>query len=95
MKEHNEKGHINIFKRDHESVITGFGKHDRVVAFLPDHEGLYVRVDHLWNLGCPTNEEILKAAKADQGIRGKWEIVKADKWDDDSSTDYYFKRPQK
>lgn len=93
MKMHNEKGHLNIFKRDHESVITGLGKHDRVVAFLPNHEGLYVRVDHLWKLGCPTPKEILKAAKADQGIGGKWVLDKCEHWEDGSSTDYYFKRP--
>ena len=93
MKAHNEKGHLNIFKRDHESVITGKGKHDRVVAFLPNHEGLYVRVDHLWKLGCPTPKEILKAAKADQGIGGKWVFDKCEHWEDGSSTDYYFKRP--
>lgn len=93
MKQHNEKGHINIFKRDHESVITAFGKHDRVVAFLPDHDGLYVRVDHLWNLGEPSPQQILKAAKGDQGICGKWIFDRSEKWDNGSSTDYYFKRP--
>ncbi|MNC58125.1 hypothetical protein D3C75_1078340 [compost metagenome] len=93
MKEHNEKGHLNIFKRDHDSVITGFGKHDRVVAFLPNPEGLYIRVDHLWKLGNPSHEEILKAAKKDQGIGGKWVLDKCEPWDDGSSTDYYFKRP--
>lgn len=93
MKQHNEKGHINIFTRDHDSVITGFGTHDRVVAFLPDSEGLYIRVDHLWNMGCPTSEEILKVAKKDQGISGKWNFDKCEQWDDGSSTDYYFKRP--
>lgn len=92
MKEHNEKGHLNIFKRDHERDVTGFGKHDRVVAFLPNPEGLYIRVDHLWKLGCPTHADILKAAKSDQAIRGKWVFDKSEEWEDGSSTDYYFKR---
>jgi hypothetical protein len=58
---HNQPGHLNIYKLDHDDVVTGYGKHDRVVACLPQyHEDIrevavYVRVDHKWNLGMPTD----------------------------------------
>lgn len=38
-------GHINSRVRDEDSHITGHGKHARVVAFCPDRDGLYCRVD--------------------------------------------------
>jgi hypothetical protein len=72
MKEHGEKGHLNIYKRDQDSVVTGYGKHHRVVAFLPDAEGLSVRVDHKHGDREPTIAEILKVARLDQGIKGRW-----------------------
>lgn len=91
-EEHHEPGHLNIYTRDHDSVVTNYGKHDRVVAFLPDADGLYIRVDHRWNLGEPTVAQILEVARKDQGIKGRWSLRLADKWDDGSSTDYHFDR---
>lgn len=96
MKEiHGEKGHFNIHVRDHDSAVTGFGKHDRVVCFHPQFEPyfncviMYCRVDHKWNLGIPTIEHILKVSRKDQDIKGKFELVGSDS--DEKSTDYYFK----
>ncbi len=87
---HFEEGHLNTHRRDHDSVITGYGKHDRVIAFQPDCEGLYVRVDHKWNLGEPSHQQILDVARKDQDIKGKWIFNRAEKWDCGKSTDYYF-----
>ena len=89
---HGEKGHINIYTRDHDAAITNYGQHDRVVAFLPQGDELYIRVDHLWKLGEPTDEQILTAARKDQDIKGRWVLDRADHWDDGSSTDYHFRR---
>lgn len=89
---HGEKGHINIYTRDHDAVITNYGQHDRVVAFLLQGDALYIRVDHLWNLGEPTEAQILTAARKDQDIKGRWVLDRADRWDDGSSTDYHFRR---
>ncbi len=85
-------GHLNLLKLDQDSVITNYGKHDRVVAFQPDSEGLYCRVDHLCNLGEPSHEEILQVARKNQGIKGKWKFLKSEKWQDEKSTDFYFVR---
>ena len=88
---HGKYGHLNLLILDHDDVVTGFGAHDRVVVFCPDAEGLYCRVDHLWGLGMPTPDQVLKVAKAwPNNLKGKWEldaIVKGEK-----STDFYFKR---
>lgn len=87
---HGEPGHFNYCVRDHDSCVTGFGVHDRVAAFLPDHEGLYLRVDHKWKLGEPTIEQILRVARVDQEVRGRWYFDRKETADDGSSTDYYF-----
>lgn len=89
---HGEKGHVNVFIRDHDSVITAYGQHDRVVAFLPDAEGLYARVDHEWNLGRPTADQVLTVARKDQGVKGRWTLDRRTPWADGSSTDYHFTR---
>lgn len=90
MQAHNEAGHINAFIKDHDSAHTGYGQHDRVVAFQPSSEGLYVRVDHKWKLGMPTIEQVLIAAMKTQGIKGKWKFSHSEMWDDETSTDMYF-----
>jgi hypothetical protein len=60
---------------DVDSVITGYGKHDRVVCFLPDDSGLEMRVDCIHGLGLPTSEQLLTVAKLDQNVKGKWRLV--------------------
>jgi hypothetical protein len=89
---HGEKGHLNTYTRDHDSVITAYGQHDRVVAFLPNAPGLYARVDHKWNLGEPTPAQILIAIRKDQGVKGRWTLESRTPWADGSSTDYNFVR---
>jgi hypothetical protein len=89
---HGEKGHLNICVKDQDSVVTGFGKHARVVAFHPDHEGLYIRVDRKWGLRDPSLSEILSVARKDQGIKGRWVLHRKEEWADGSSVDYWFCR---
>lgn len=91
-QEHNEPGHLNTLVRDHDSVVTGFGQHDRVVAFLPQGASLYIRVDHKWQLGEPTVSQVLEAARKNQGISGRWSLVSTEGWVDGSSTDYLFEK---
>lgn len=87
-------GHYNVLVRDHDSIITHFGKHDRVVAFLPDSEGLYCRVDHVWGLGMPTAAQVLDVARKNQGVRGRWSLVRTEDWtyNGKEATDFHFKR---
>lgn len=68
------EGHFNTLVRDQDSLVTGFGKHARVMATLPDTGGLYCRVDRKWDLREPTTEEILAVAKEGQGVRGNWKL---------------------
>lgn len=91
-KEHGERGHLNIYKRDHDSVITGYGVHDRVVAFLPGPVDCFVRVDTLWNLGMPTDKQIIKVMREDQGIKGKWEVISREPYPDEKSFEVILKR---
>ena len=94
---HGNAGHINTIVRDQDSVITGYGKHARVIAFLPNHEGLYCRVDMVWGLRQPTPAEVLTVARKDQGIKGKWELDRIETYEGNSvihgktiKHDYYF-----
>jgi hypothetical protein len=73
-EEHNIPGHINIYKKDHGSHITGFGKHERVVAFIPDPTCLYCRIDLCWGLPIPSQQQVLKVAKHYGDARGKWAL---------------------
>ncbi len=91
-KWHGKFGHLNAYRLDHEDPCTGFGRHDRVVAFVPDAEGLYCRVDHVWSLGMPTERQILAVAKHDNGTRGKWRLDRIEPWDNGKSTDCHFVR---
>lgn len=90
--EHGERGHLNVLTRDHDSVVTSYGKHDRVVAFLPGPVELYIRVDHKWKLGAPSLAQVLTVARNDQGISGRWELDRTEPWPDGGSTDYFFVR---
>lgn len=98
---HNRPGHLNVCVLDQDDVVTGFGKHARVVASHPDHEGLYVRIDRpakvrasgdfqYPNLPDPTDREILTVARKDQGLRGRWKIRSREEWNDGNSIDCYF-----
>ena len=88
----NPEGHLNIRLRDHDSYVTGFGKHDRVVAFCPKGDTCYARVDHKWKLGMPTLAQILKVARTLDRLPGRWIIDRIEPWPDGRSTDVYLKR---
>ncbi len=85
-------GHFNVLVNDHDSIVTHFGKHDRVLACLPNHEGLYCRVDHVWNLGAPTAADVLDVARKHQGVRGRWKLARTQEWEHGGTlhTDFYF-----
>lgn len=100
---HGRPGHLNVFILDQDDVVTGFGKHARVVAFHPDHEGLYVRVDRpskarrsgdlaYPDLPDPTADQILAVARKDQGLRGRWKLRSMEEWGGGDSVDVYFDR---
>lgn len=96
---HNKTGHINIYKLDHESVITSHGKHDRVIAFLPMFEQehgktcLYCRVDTHHKLGIPSEQQILTVARKDQGVKGRYKLIeKSEIYGQNSSIDFIFEK---
>lgn len=74
---HGEAGHLNTYTRDQDSVVTAYGKHYRVVAFLPDASGLSCRVDHVHGARMPSTDEVLTVARKDQGVRGRWKLREA------------------
>lgn len=71
-------GHLNVYIRDHDRCVTGYGAHDRVVAFLPSGNKLECRIDHKWHLGMPTAEQVLIVARKDQGIGGRWALASSE-----------------
>lgn len=96
--EHFQKGHLNIYQLDHDSVVTGRGIHDRVVAFMPEFETefdkvcLYCRVDMVWGLGLPTEDQILSVARK-QGVKGRYRLIeKSTVYGIFNSIDYIFER---
>lgn len=90
MTPHGEDGHLNVFKRDQATAVTGYGRHFRVVAFLPDVEGLYCRVDHKNGPRMPTPDEVLLVARKDQGIKGRWRFDRSVEHADGKSTDFWY-----
>ncbi len=89
---HGLLGHANVLTPDHKRKITGYGAHDRVIAFHPDSSGLYCRVDHVWGLRPPTEPEILAVARSNDGcnLRGKWKLQSMDTFEDGSATEFVF-----
>jgi hypothetical protein len=82
-QEHFEKGNLNICTKDQDSFVTGYGKHARVVAFIPDSEGLYCRVDYVCGLPAPSDKEILKVAKYYGEVRGGWKLKSWNEYEND------------
>lgn len=91
-KSHGLAGHLNIYVRDQDRAVTGHGAHFRVVAFLPDAQGLYCRVDHKNGPRMPTPREVLRAARRDQGVKGRWLLHTAAEHPDGKATDFHFAR---
>ena len=55
---HGEEGHLNIRVRDQDSVVTGFGKHNRIVVFGElDGSMVEAREDFKWGLPTATDEQ--------------------------------------
>ncbi len=88
---HGKYGHFNVVTLDHDSIVTDYGKHDRTLVTFPDHEGVYIRVDHLWELGMPTEKQLLKLARKEVNLRGKWKLdpARTVTWNDGKCTDCY------
>lgn len=85
--------HANVNVKDHDSHITGFGQHDRVIAFMPEGGKLYCRVDHGWGLGAPTARQVLAVAQRTNGQRYRgWTAVSVENWDNGNCTDWYFSK---
>lgn len=95
---HGEKGHFNVMTRDHDSEVTGFGKHDRVMSTIPQFDNdfkdvvFYARVDCKWGLGEPTPEEVLNVARTRDELSGEWKLIKRDPWECGNHIDFYFAR---
>lgn len=90
---HGQAGHLNYATLDQDSHVTGHGKHERVVATIPDHNGLYCRVDLKWGLPIPTDKQILKVARYYGDAKGRWERVSAVRYESKGghdSIDYQF-----
>ena len=80
---HGKFGHSNVGILDHDSYVTGKGKHDRCHASIDVETGnLELTVDDRWKLGEPSKTQMLKIARAD-GWNGRWKF--------DSSDSYEFK----
>ena len=84
---HGYFGHLNVLKLDHDDICTHYGKHDRVVTFLPQYEesinaiSVYVRVDHVWQLGMPSENDIRDIVRKHDGTKGRWHITKTESCD--------------
>ena len=66
QKEHGEKGHLNIYVKDQDSHITGYGIHARIVAgWCADDQCFYVREDLVHGLPASTDEQRQKVLRKD------------------------------
>ena len=67
---HYEKGHLNLFVKDQDSCVTGFGVHARVLVF--SGKGVnFCRVDMVHGLRKPTQNEILTVLAIKEGLVSK------------------------
>ena len=88
---------LNIHKKDIDSIITNFGNHQRVCAFLPYFDKdynqvvLYCRVDRVNHLPDPSIKDILRVASKDQDIKGNFDLIKKTEWNNNKCIDYFFK----
>lgn len=69
---HGKFGHLNVLIMDHDDECTGYGKHDRIV----NYGDLTGRIDNVWNLGTPSDNEIIKYYKKEYGVKGRLKIAK-------------------
>ena len=92
---HGKFGHINCKRLDHDSANTGYGKHDRVVACCPYYEptlksnAVYCRVDLCWELGMPTERQLIAVARKHSDIKGRWKLASTPQFGNGKSIDCY------
>ena len=60
---HGKYGHLNAIKLDHDSHVTGYGKHNRVRVCIPQGPRVTVSIDRVWELRDPTDAEIIRVLK--------------------------------
>ena len=95
---HGKFGHGNVVVLDHDSACTGFGAHDLVSAYLPQWDetlgttAVYCRISLKWELGMPTEEQIIAVARADADIKGRWKLASTQPWPEVNALDCYLVR---
>ena len=93
-------GDFNVLIRDIDSIVTGYGKHQRVFVALPmlypdlnNKVVLYCRVDRVNGLPNPTIKQILQVARSNQGVMGKFKLLKKSIYGiNNKNIDYLFER---
>ena len=66
QKEHGEKGHLNVYIKDQDSHVTGFGIHARIVAgWCAEDQCFYVREDFVHGLPSSTDAQRQKVIRKD------------------------------
>lgn len=72
---------INRKIKDIDTIITGHGVHNRVIAFFPKFDRasnsflFHARVDHVNGLRDPSIAEILKVARKKNGTKGVYALT--------------------
>ena len=75
---HGKFGHANAETLDHDSYITGMGRHDRALPCIDVETGnLEVTVCDRWKLGAPTKKRMLQIARYD-GWNGRWKFASSE-----------------
>ena len=66
QKEHGEKGHLNVYIKDQDSHVTGFGVHARIAAgWCAEDQCFYVREDFVHGLQASTDAQRQKVIRDD------------------------------
>ena len=84
---------LNTEVHDLDSVVTGYGAHNRVVVFSLENNQCYCRIDALYDLPTPTEQDIIKVMKNGlEQIKGRWTIVKRTMWGNEKHEDIYLEK---
>jgi hypothetical protein len=51
---------------------------------------VYVRIDHKWQLGMPTDKQVITAFKKNQGITGSWKKALETEWSEFNATEQWY-----
>jgi len=58
MTPHGEEGHLNIYTKDQDSDVTGFGRHNRLIVFGDVKDStVEIREDIRWDLPLSTEAQ--------------------------------------